>query len=255
MDVGPCSAWPIQCSCCDTGTASPAVTGAAAMAATEVLWALSGRRFDECPVRLYPCRDDECASMGPDIAPWGGGWYTPALIDGLWYNLGCGAGCSGSCDCNTVNSFTLPAPVARITSITIAGDVVPTGSYVLMNARKVYRTDGGTWPLCNDPPGSWWADVTYGHEVPQLGLLAAAELMCELVKACTPGEVCRLPVNITAQTRQGISQQFIDTRQLIEQGFTGLYLSDLFIQTFNPNHLQDRPRVFNPDAPGPRWSG
>ena len=251
MDVGPCSAWPIQCSCCDTGTASPAVTGAAAMAATEVLWALSGRRFDECPVTLYPCRDRECSSMAE---PFGNGWYTPALIDGLWYNLGCAGGCSGSCDCNTVHSFTLPGPVARITSITIDGELVPTGAYVLMNARKVYRIDGEAWPLCNDPPGSWAVAVTYGHEVPELGLLAAAELMCEFVKACT-GEKCRLPVNVTAQTRQGISQQFIDTRQLLEQGFIGLYLSDLFIQTFNPAHLTSRPRVYSPDVPGPRWSG
>jgi hypothetical protein len=239
--------------------ASPEVTGAAAMAATEVLWALSGRRFDECEVTLLPCRDDECASMGD---PWGGcgswggsGWYTPALIDGQWYNLGCAGGCQGGCSCNTVQQFTLPGPVARIVEIVIDGDVVPTGSYVLYNARYVVRVDGDTWPLCNDPPGSWTATVRYGHEVPQLGILAATELMCEFVKACTPGEVCRLPVNVTAQTRQGISQQFIDTRQLIEKGFVGLYLSDLFIQTFNPGHLRGRPRAYNPDAPGPRWSG
>lgn len=254
MDVGPCQTWDISCSCCDTSTVSPSVTGAAAAAATEVLWALSGRRFGECAVTLFPCRDNECSGWA-GAEPWGGGWYTPALIDGLWYNLGCGAGCGSGCDCNTVHKFTLPGPVARIVQIVIDGDVVPTGSYVLTEGRHVYRIDGDEWPRCNDPPGSWSATVTYGHEVPSLGLMAAAELMCEMVKACTPGEVCRLPINITAQTRQGISQQFIDTRQLLEQGFVGLYLSDLFIQTFNPGHLTGRPRVYNPDRPTPRWVG
>jgi len=242
--VGPCSPWPFECGCCKIDGASPAVTGAAIVAATEVLWAASGRRFGECLVEgLLPCPED-C----PDVS--GGSWPSPALIGGSWFNLGCGGGCVGPCSCNTVEAFLLPAPVTRVVEVVVDGIVVPTGSYRLENWRRVVRTDGGRWPRCND--GTWTVSVVVGKEVPQLGLLAAAELACEMVKACVPGQECRLPARVQMITRQGITQQFIDPQEFLKEGRVGLYMSDLFIQTFNPFGLKSRPRVFSPDAPSRR---
>lgn len=252
-DIGPCAPWDFECGCCKIDGASPEVTGAAVMAATEVLWAASGRRFGECIAEgLLPCRD-ECSDVGwrfgiPEVGA-AVGWPFPALIGGAWFNLGCG-GCAGSCSCNTRDQFTLPGPVSRVVSIVIDGEVVPTGSYRLENWRHVVRVDGGSWPLCQD--GSWVVSVAYGHPVPQLGLLAAAELACEMVKACTPGQVCGLPVRVQNITRQGITQQFIDPEKFFAEGRIGLYLSDLFVQTFNPGGLKSRPRISSPDRPPPR---
>jgi hypothetical protein len=129
----------------------------------------------------------------------------------------------------------------------IDGAPVATGSYRLENWRHVVRTDGAFWPTCND--GTWTVDVVMGHEVPALGLLAAAELACEFVKACTPGQVCSLPQRVQNITRQGITQQFIDPETFFAEGRIGLYRADLFIQTFNPSGLHSRPRVLSPDRP------
>lgn len=238
--VQPCEPWDSDCQCCRIDGASPAVTGAAVMAATEVLWAASGRRFGECLVEgLLPCRD-ECGDYGGS----GTGWPFPALVDGSWFNLGCG-GCLGPCSCNTVEKFTLPGPVSSVVEIVIDGQVVPTGSYHLENWHTVVADGGLTWPWCND--GSWTVSVVYGHEVPQLGLMAHAELACEMVKACVPGQDCRLPARVQTITRQGITQQFIDPQEFLTEGRVGLYLSDLFIRTFNPSGLHSRPRVYSPD--------
>jgi hypothetical protein len=220
------------------------------MAATEVLWAASGRRFGECTATgLLPCRDEcEPGWLATRMATSAGadGWPWPTLISGQWFNLGCGGGCAdGWCGCNTRDQFTLPGPVTRVVQIVVDGGVVPTGSYRLENHRHIVRIDGGSWPHCND--GSWTVDVVYGHEVPQLGLMAAAELACEMVKACTPGEECRLPARLQTISRQGITQSFIDPQEFLSEGRVGLYLSDLFIQTFNPSGLKSRPRVFSPD--------
>lgn len=222
------------------------------MAATEVLWALSGRQFGECSVTVLPC-PEQCD--GAQFAsPWGwssgdvAGWPYPQLVNGAWYNLGCG-GCGGNdCSCNTVEQFILPGPVSRIVEVQVDSQVVPTGSYRLDNYRFVVRTDGGTWPTCND--GGWSVTLVYGAEVPSLGLMAAAELACEFVKACTPGSKdCRLPQRVVSIVRQGVSQQFLDPSALLENGKIGLYLSDLFIQSTNPSNLAARPRVYSPDAP------
>jgi hypothetical protein len=218
------------------------------MAATEVLWALSGRQFGECSVTVYPCPEHCDASQY--AVPWGWGdssWPHPALVEGTWYNLGC-AGCGDDCSCNTVEQFVLPGPVSSITEVRVDNQVVPTGSYRLDNHRFVVRTDGGTWPICND--GGWSVTLVHGAEVPSLGLMAAAELACEFVKACTPGvKDCRLPQRVVSMVRQGVSQQFLDPNALLKDGKIGLYLSDLFIQSTNPSKLASRPRVYSPDAP------
>jgi hypothetical protein len=242
-DVGPCEPWPFQCACCQIDGASPEVTGRAVLAATEVLWAATGRRFGLCPITgLMPCPDN-CEASGPWVTS---GWPNPSLVGGRWFNLGCG-GCATGCSCNTRSQFTLPYPVTSVTRILVAGTPLATGAYQLENYRHVVRVDGGYWPECND--GSWKVDVLAGNAVPALGLLAAAELACEMVKACTPGQQCRLPARVQSITRQGISQTFLDPQSFFEEGRIGLYTSDLFIQTFNPSGLKSRPIAMSPDGP------
>jgi hypothetical protein len=182
----------------------------------------------------------------------------PTLMGGLWYNLGCGGGCTGDCGCNTISQFTLPGPVSSIINIIIDGQVVPTGSYRLDNNRRVIRTDGGEWPACNDitqlsGPGTWTATVLYGAEVPTLGQLAISELLCEFIAACTPGMTCKLPGKLAAVVRQGVQQTFVDPSKYLVDGKIGLYISDLFITTVNPNRLMNASGSYSPDVPRQRF--
>lgn len=252
MNVGPCAPWPVIWTC-DVPASAAAVTGSAVLSATEVLWALSGRRFGECQATLRPCRDNCDMPQWAGWAAWGswGGSIAPALIDGLWYNLGCSGGCAGSCSCNTEQRFTLPAPVNRIVEVVVAGVPVATGAYVLEDSRKVVRVDGGAWPHCND--GSWTVTAVWGHEVWEIGKRAVGELACQLLKVGTPD--CQLPQRVQTITREGVTMAFVDPQEYLRDGKTGLYLCDLFLSAANPGRLSSRPRVYSPDRPpARRWS-
>jgi hypothetical protein len=48
---------------------------------------------------------------------------------------------------------------------------------------------------------------------------------------------------------------FIDPNQLFENGQTGLYFSDLFIRSVNPDGRRAPARVYNLDEPNPERLG
>jgi hypothetical protein len=236
------------------------VTGIAVTSATEILFALSGRRFGLCEVTSRPCRED-CYDYPyyTNLLPWTGQWPYPALIGGSWFNLGCG-GCGNTCSCTTVSEFILPSPVYRIVQIKIDGGVVPTGSYRLDNNRKVVRTDGGMWPICNDlsrddtEAGTWSVTAQYGSPIPDMAQLAMGQLACEISKAAS-GQDCSLPAGVTQLVRQGVTIDFPDVGELFKQGRTGLYLVDAFLATYNPNGLKRRSRTYSVDGPAFRRAG
>jgi len=239
--------WP-----CDISCLSPVVTGTAVEIATEWVWALTGRQFAWCSTTLRPCRR-ECLE-GNTIAGWQEwSWPQPALIGGQWFNLICGF-CWNSCSCGSVSEVILPGPVSSITSVIIDGEPLVTGAYRVDDGRFLVRQDGGTWPTCNDfakpngEVGTWSITATFGYPVPAAGELAVGELACELSKALN-NEACRLPRQVTQVTRQGVTINYGDIRELFSGGLTGLFLVDQFIQTVNPRHLTDRARVYSVDQP------
>lgn len=251
---GPCEAWtPLWCA-----GATP-VTGAPVQAASEILWAMSGRRFGTCEVTVRPCRI-ECPESGWWAGVgWTGGGPVPALIGGQWFNLTCGA-CYGACSCGPVSEVALPAPVAEVVTVRVDGGAIPTGSYRVDDHRLLVRTDGAVWPRCNDlslndtEPGTWSVTVQVGEAVPVLGQLAVAELAAEIGRACA-GEDCKLPQRVQTLARQGVTISFPDPEELSENGWLGLPLSDRFLMTFNPKRLPARSRVYSIDHPAPRRAG
>lgn len=252
----PCATW-TPLNCCDLTGISPAITGAAADAATEILWALSGRQFGVCPTMFRPCRRD-CLDLVWD--DWAGAWPNPALIQGRWLNLGCGS-CAGDCQCTPLFEFTLPPPVSGISSIVIDGAVLPTGSYQLVDGNRVVRTDGGQWPLCNNlakpdgAVGTWTVTAQLGTPVPQAGLLAAGELTCELAKAACGDTSCQLPSWWMSQiTREGLTINFGDFGIALSEGRVGLPISDMFVNSVNPGRIPARAAVFSPDK-ARHWIG
>lgn len=259
----PCLDWDYQ-STCDLSAVDPALLALAVTSATQTLWSLTGMRFGLCEVTLRPCRRDCTSSPWPpgdgwSQWPWTATYPQPALIGGQWFNLTCG-GCSGDCSCGMLSEFLLPAPVAQIVEIKLDGTPMVTGSYRLDNNRIVVRTDGGQWPFCNDlslddtEPGTWSATALFGEPVPDGAALAMGQLVCEIIRSAS-GEDCALPPGVTQLIRQGITIQYPDVGELFRLGSTGLYLVDMFINTWNPYNLRQRSRVYSVDRPTVRRPG
>jgi hypothetical protein len=232
--------------------------------ATAVLWSLTGQRFGVCAVTLRPCRRD-CFDgrffddFGP---PWSGGqsYPQPALVGGQWFNLTCGS-CHGGCSCNAVSEVLLPAPVHRIVEVQVDGTPMATGSYRVDNNRLLIRTDGGTWPRCNDlalddtEEGTWSVTVEVGEPPPEGAALAMGQLACSVLQAIGNGGECPLPPGVQQLIRQGVTIQYPDIGELFRDGRTGLYLVDAFIATWNPGRLRNRSRVYRVDQPTVRRAG
>jgi hypothetical protein len=261
----PCEAWPAIWTCpLDAGLA--AVTGSALQAATEMLWAASGRQFGLCQVTLRPCRSD-CANGGwmyPGGSGWFNGTWPPVLTrtnswSWSWFGLTCGT-CVSECSCASVSQFKLPGPVAEIVSIFIDGAQLPASAYRLDNSRLVVRVDGDVWPLCNnlslntDQVGTWSVTALFGQEVPLSGQLAVGELACEIAKAMA-GRDCGLSQPVQSIARQGVNMTFLDPHEAVDQGKMGLRFTDMFLSTYNPGGLRAPSRVYNVDDPGPRRVG
>lgn len=266
-DFGPCAAWTPIWTCPDrVSTASPTATGYAVQAATEIVWALSGRQFGTCQVTLRPCRrecyNDQWWSSSGSIwyggitSPWG---YPYAGPNGYWFDLSCGS-CSGTCSCSEVSEVILPSPVYSIVNVKMDGTPMATGAYRVDNNRLLVRLDGQRWPRCNnlavndDQPGSWSVTALYGEPVPVGGQLAVGELACEFLRAMA-GEDCRLPAGVQSIARQGVTINFPDAGEFLKEGRTGFDLVDRFLAAVNPHHLSQRSRVYSVDRPMHRRAG
>ena len=66
---------------------------------------------------------------------------------------------------------------------------------------------------------------TAGRTTPVELAMAAAELACELKKACNGGE-CALPAHVTGLARRGVTMEFSDLTELLKSGSTGLPMVD-----------------------------
>jgi hypothetical protein len=264
LQTGPCTPWDaIWPQSCDLSTATPAITGYALQAATEVLWSLSGQRFGLCTVTLRPCRR-ECSEVpwpgGQWPATWPGQTYPlPVWINGEWLNLTCGV-CVQGCSCATISEAVLPAPVYDIVQVKLDGSPMVTGSYRIDDYRLLVRTDGDMWPVCNNlaladtEVGTWSVTARFGEVPTTLASIAVGELACEFVKALTGAE-CQLPYTVTSLVRQGVSLTFDNPSEELKNGFTGLRFVDMFINTYNPGGLRSRSRVYDIDGPGFRLTG
>ena len=230
-------------------------------AATEYLWRWTGRRFGLCSVTVRPCRAD-CFNF--DSTFWGRsypGWiprvgsWTPALIGGRWFNLGCGS-CGDTCSCSAMASLVLPGPVSSVSEVIINGEVLNPSAYRVDNIRNLVRQDGGWWPVCQDmaaPSGSdntWSVTYQYGIPVPYGGQLAAGVLACELAKAICNDNTCALPARLRSITRQGVTVAVIDSFDDINEGHTGIWAIDSWVASMN--HAPKPMGIRSPDYRGPR---
>jgi hypothetical protein len=231
--------------CTDICGYSPVVTGAAFLAASEVLWGATGRQFGNCPVTVRPCRA-ECASY--DDRALDNGWPHPGLYNGVWLNVACGVCGANACSCTNTSEVLLPE-FARIVYVTVDGVVLNEDAWVLYDGVRLVRI-GAEWPICQSwavtgGVGAWSITASFGPELTDLGKLAVGILGVEIMKQMC-GEDCALPFKTVSVTRRGVTM----TRDT--EGLTGLTIPDLFIRTYNPGKIQDRARIYSPDVTLPR---
>lgn len=251
MDFVPlCEPWPVTW-CCDLDLASPAVTGMAVQAASEYVWAQSGRQHGSCSVLLRPCRSD-CQDSYSGYW-WNGTWPTTSPWPAWpWrVDLACGR-CIGDCSCSAVSTLRLPVYAQSIAQVLIDGAEIPASGYAFYDNDKLVRTGGEAWPSCQDwsvpvsGVGAWSVTPVFGEPVPELGRLAVGELACLIVKHCTDPS-CRLPAGLQSQTRAGSTYVYFDPVRLKEIGSTGLRMVDRFLDMVNPSRLDVGARIWDPD--------
>ena len=252
--AGACSPWITGddvADCCNVETTSGSLFDTVATQASDLLFEISGRLYaGECGPRTVRPDCDSCwcgyqvLSRGHVIGPWDYG-YPLMLCDS----------CLLACDPSMVKLA--GAPVREITEVLIDGAVVADTEYRLFNDRYLQRLNNTRWPrsqnltLPDTEDSTFSVTYTYGADPPSLGVSAAAQIACELYKACDTG-TCALPTGVTRITRQGVT---IDKLAFTSWGYregrwaTGLALVDAFLATVNPSGLQRRPVIW---APGKR---
>ncbi|MFJ8934028.1 hypothetical protein ACIRLA_46435 [Streptomyces sp. NPDC102364] len=268
--------WPAATGCCsdDWEQYPPGLRASALIAATDILWALSGRVFTgvplsdafteeemaqledagytpDCSTLLRPCQShctagcDVCAANGIAATTW-----TPFLAGGQWYNLTCGT-CGDGCQCGTpLDELELPGPVAKVNTVWIDGAEFT--NWALYNSNLLMRTDGEPWPGCQrldldlTEPDTWAVDYVRGVPVPEGGKRAAGILACEFAKACTGDKRCRIPANVSQVTRDGVAYTF-DPTTFYDNGKTGIPEVDLWLSAVNPHHSVRPSGVYTPE--------
>jgi hypothetical protein len=251
---GPCTDWidgEDVAACCGVETSSGALFDSAAAEASALLYELSGRQYSGfCGPRTVRPECDSCfcgyqvLSRGYVIGPWDYG-YPLMLCDS------CLIACSPS------RIKLAGYPVRAISEVKINGDVVSPTEYTIWNGRYLTRLNDQRWPVAQDLTVADTEDSTfsisyyYGSDPPALALSAAAQLGCELYRACadaTSGD-CALPAGTTRVTRQGVViEKLAFTSWAFRDGSwrTGMPLVDAFLAAYNPAGIKRRPTFWSP---------
>jgi hypothetical protein len=153
-------------------------------------------------------------------------------------------------------------PVREITQVLIDGVAVSPATYRLDERRFLTRVRDPAapdtvllWPSCQEldlpdtSSGTFSVAYRYGMDPPLIGTMAAAELACELYKACNNSGDCALPSGVTRVTRQGVViERLAFSAWGLQDGIwrTGLTRVDTFLSMTNPSRLTRRPSTWSP---------
>ena len=221
----------------------------AAQAASFLLWAMSGRRFNGVTTitERYACAK-RAYRMGPSSKN-----YSATLINGEAYNVPIA---DFDQYAELVSDGLSPEsriklrgrPVTQIHAIRSRdGKIIDPSSYYLVDHSTIQAVAGVPWTPCN-------IEITYsyGSVVPVAGKMAARTLAIEFAKLWAGDDDCVLPQRVTSIARQGVSYTLLDSQDFIAELRTGVYAIDLFLKSVNPDGAKARSRVFSPDMPRAR---
>lgn len=265
--TGPCN-WPVDVSCYPAwDTIDADLQNRAKDWASRVLWGLTGRQFDTCPVTVRPCGrcvDQTYRTYGvwTDNGIYAGAvgptWIPYIDVDGAWRNCGC----AGMCCCEPASQAWLGGgKISSIAEVRVNNVVVPSTDYrvdVHHGGWWLVGQNGRVWPDCqdfNNPASS--ADDTFvvsyysGTAVDGTGAAMAGLLAKEFVLFCTGG-TCQLSPKATSVSRDGVTFEIAAADTVIADGYTGQPIVDMWIKSVNPHKRTQRPRVWSHDVDFPR---
>jgi hypothetical protein len=221
----------------------------AAKSASNLLWALSGRKYSGITTvtERYVCASRRYR-YGASIRN-----SKAELINGEVYNI-------PSSDIDFYYDITSDGtsqsarlrlrgrPVTKIHSIrNRLGKIINPSQYYLVDHSTIQATAGVPWTPCDVE-----VTYTYGVEPPALGKMAARTLAIEFAKLWSGDDDCMLPQRVTSVSRQGVSYTILDSQDFIDDMRTGIYAVDLFLKSVNPDKARAKARVFTPDLPRAR---
>ncbi len=167
--------------------------------------------------------------------------YPGVCTKRVWPCIGC-CSCSSPCGCGVYRTIELTSdyPILSIVSVTIDGVAVNPALYRLDENARIVRIDGDRWPNANNlgltayPNSGSEVVVEYetGRDVPTQLQMAAAELACELKKACNGDTSCKLPSHVRSVTRRGVEYEVNDLQMWLMQGLTGIPIVDHAISIY-----------------------
>ena len=222
----------------------------AAKAASNLMWALSGRKYSGITTvsERYVCAG-RASRYGLSAQ------NTQAiLVDGDVQNFySDDANFYGDTMANGFSSLfrirLRGRPVTKVHTVRDrVGTIMSPSNYYLVDHSTLQVTPGAAWTPCD-------IEITYSHgvEPPTLGKMAARTLAIEFAKLWT-GDVCDLPQRVTSIARQGVSYTLLDSQEFVEDLRTGLYVVDMFLKSVNPDKARAKARVFSPDISRARRS-
>lgn len=200
-----------------------------AKAATLIAEMLCGHQYGVRTLRLRPkALTAECrCGVGCGCA---GGFCSHIVwwpySDGQWLGCSCGRG----------TQIIITEHVNSITSVKADGVLLDAADWTLYGDNRLVRTDGGTFPCCQDlhhDPDSDFGTLEVlceiGSPPDEAGILAVQEIACEIGNVFDTPEACRLPKKVQSMTRQQLSVNFVDPSQVLANGFVGLPFVDLWL--------------------------
>jgi len=220
----------------------------AAKVASNILWAMSGRKFSGITrvTERYVSAYDPYLRTGAARLT-----YTPQLINGQVENV-VGGGFGRYSNRDYLGDGTNGLTRVRLRGRKVVqvhnmrdrdGNIIDPSTYFLGDHSTIYGAPNATW-------SATYVEVTYtyGSPPPTSGRAAARLLATELVKLYEGDDSVELPQRVTSIVRQGVTYTVLDQQDFIDELRTGLYAVDLFLKSVNPDKARARSRVFSPDT-------
>lgn len=237
----------------------------AALAASEILYELSGRIFSgECgPVTVRPL--SRPTDLDTRAAWYGGNGYNTSWGYASQYDSVPGV-CSHYGSINPPEVDLGAYPVTSVTLVKIDGVTIPSAEYELRDYKRLLRlrptaasvpTERFGWPtgqiqdLPDTQPGTFSVTYLYGQPAPAAGQLAAKKL-AEYLALPQLGDNTRYPRRVQTIQRQGVTAQVSNPMDILKAGQLGIYEVDSWLLAVNPKKLQRQAAVWSPDLGRPR---
>ena len=235
----------------DLGTTysdSPYADDACQMA-SNVLWAMSGRKYSG----ITTVTERYITSL--DAFRYGGvssKTFFPTLINGSVENVpvedwrDSAYQSDGSSSLSRIKLRGKPVQEIHLVRSIYTGTIIEPDTYYVAEHASIIAYKGTPWP-----PGNLEITYTYGMKPPVAGRQAARVFATELINLWE-GNDCALPDRITSISRQGVSYTVLDNQDFLDNMRIGIYSIDLFLKTANPAKALAPSRVFSVDAPRAR---